>query len=147
MPNASVTWPVVAVGIVVIHKGKVLLVKRTRPPSQHLWAIPGGKIKPGETLQAAAEREMLEETGLKVAADKPIHAFDLIERQGEGIHFHYVIIDILAKFLGGNLLAADDASEARWFSLRELDDVELDHNTQRFLQENTTLFTQDAAQE
>jgi len=144
MPNASATLPIVAVGIVVIYQGKVLLVKRARPPSQHLWAIPGGKVRPGETLQAAAEREMLEETGLKVAAGKPIHVFDLIERQGEDIHFHYVIIDILAKFLGGNLLAADDASEARWFSLKELDDVELDHNTQRFLQENTTLFTQDA---
>lgn len=141
MPNTQTHFPIVAVGIALFHEGKVLLVKRARQPSQNRWAIPGGKIKPGETLQQAAEREMLEETGLHVHASRPIHAFDLIESEQQSIRFHYVIVDMLAHLLGGELHAADDASHAQWFSPQELDNDELDHNTRQFLQDNISLFS------
>jgi 8-oxo-dGTP diphosphatase len=53
-----------AVGAVVFKGDAVLLVQRANPPSRGMWAIPGGRVRLGETLQAAAEREILEETGV-----------------------------------------------------------------------------------
>ena len=58
--------PQVAVGAVVVKEGKILLVKRKKPPSKGQWAIPGGSVKLGETLKEATEREIREETGLRI---------------------------------------------------------------------------------
>lgn len=126
--------PEVAVGAVVFKDGKVLLVKRKFAPSRGFWAIPGGKIKLGETMQQAAEREIFEETGIHIIAEKPIHSFDLIQRDETGkIRFHYVIVDLLAKYAGGELKAGDDVTEAAWFSLDELRRIKLNQSTKQLL--------------
>ena len=65
----------VAVGAVVFNDKRVLLVRRGQPPSEDLWAIPGGKVGLGETLQAAAEREIREETGVSIRALEPVMPF------------------------------------------------------------------------
>ena len=65
--------PVVGVGAVVIKGGKVLLVKRGVDPKKGLWAIPGGSLKLGETLQEGAEREIMEETGITIRAKEPVY--------------------------------------------------------------------------
>ena len=111
------THPIAGIGAVVIYDKRVLLVKRAKPPKQGLWCIPGGKIRFGETLQQAAEREIQEETGIVIKAGAPIHAFDLI-RADEGVH--YVIIDVIAEYVSGDVNAADDAADARWFPLEQL---------------------------
>jgi len=81
--------PRVAVGAVVIRAGSVLLVRRGKAPSDGQWAIPGGSVELGETLQQAAEREILEETGIRIRAGKPVYTFDLIERDRQKrIRFH-----------------------------------------------------------
>ena len=74
--------PQVAVGAIVINDGRVLLVKRSQPPSKGLWAIPGGRVELGETLKQAAEREIIEETGLTIRAGDPVYTFSyrLIQR-------------------------------------------------------------------
>lgn len=124
-------------GAVVFKGGKVLLVKRLKPPQQGLWAIPGGSVELGETLQKAAEREILEETGLTIRAGKPVHCFDLIERDPDGrVLFHYVIVDVEAEYLGGELLPAEDARDARWFDPGDLDTLPLSQNTRLLLQKN-----------
>ena len=58
--------PVVAVGVVVFSKEKVLLIKRNKPPKSSQWSIPGGAQNLGETLKNTAAREVLEETGIKI---------------------------------------------------------------------------------
>ncbi|MCA1744094.1 MAG: NUDIX hydrolase [Desulfovibrionales bacterium] len=105
-------------------------MQRANPPSQNMWAIPGGKIKLGETLQQAAEREVLEETGIVVRAGRPVLTFDLIERDNLGnIIFHYVIVDVLAEYISGNISAGGDAREAVWAHKHELDKFDLNRAT------------------
>jgi 8-oxo-dGTP diphosphatase len=124
----------VAVGAVVIHKDKILLVKRIKDPQKETWAIPGGSVNLGETLQEAAEREIKEETGLTIKAKKPVHTFDLIERDERGaIRFHYVIIDLEADYVGGKLKSADDALDAGWFNPNELDELAVTKATLKLL--------------
>ncbi len=118
----------------VIKDRKILLVKRNKAPQKGKWAIPGGSVKLGETLQAAAEREIEEETGLMIRANGPIHVFDLIERNTEGeIAFHYVIVDLQADYVGGEIRAADDVSAAGWFSLDEVEDLDVSRSTVQLL--------------
>jgi 8-oxo-dGTP diphosphatase len=127
--------PVVGVGAVVIRDGKILLVKRGVAPSKGLWAIPGGSLELGETLQQGAEREILEETGVTIRAREPIYAFDFFERKEDGrIRFHFVIVDVAADYISGDAKGADDALDARWLSPADLDPLPVSQNTIRLLQ-------------
>jgi ADP-ribose pyrophosphatase len=127
--------PVVAVGAVVFSGERVLLVRRGQPPSHDLWAIPGGKVRLGETLQAAAEREILEETGLTVRARQPVYTFDLIEQDAQGrIRFHYVIVDLIADYVAGTISAGDDAREVRWIGSDEIRRLAVSAQTIELLQ-------------
>jgi 8-oxo-dGTP diphosphatase len=126
--------PKVAVGAVVVKEGKILLVKRKYPPKKGKWAIPGGSVQLGETLQAATEREISEETGLLIKAREPFHTFDLIERDSRGeILFHYVIVDLHADYVSGKIIPADDVSNARWFAPDEIEGLEITETTKMLL--------------
>jgi 8-oxo-dGTP diphosphatase len=127
--------PRVAVGAVIKHEGRYLLVKRANSPSRGRWSIPGGKIKPGETMQEAAEREVLEETGLTVKAlEPPVMVFDLIERnQDQSIRFHYVIVNLMAVYISGDPVPGSDALEVAWAGVDELDGYNLSVRTLELL--------------
>jgi ADP-ribose pyrophosphatase YjhB (NUDIX family) len=112
-----VTRPVAAVGAIVIDgDGRVLLVRRGRPPGEGLWSLPGGKVEMGERLADAVVREVREETGLEVACGRLV---EVVERMGDG--WHYVILDYRCEPRGGTLRAGDDVSDARWVTRAELD--------------------------
>ena len=133
--SQSIKGPQVAVGAIVIKDEKILLVKRNKAPHKDLWAIPGGSVELGETLQEAAERELSEETGLTIKAGKPVYTFDLIERNGFGdVRFHYVIVDLFANYVSGELHPADDALDARWFAPEDLVHIALSDSTRKLLQ-------------
>jgi ADP-ribose pyrophosphatase len=126
----------VAVGAVVFRDGAVLLVKRGKPPSHGQWAIPGGSVRLGEGLQAAAEREIREETGVTVRAGKPVLTFESIQKDADGrVAYHYVIVDLEADYLAGKPAAADDAADARWVTSEEIKQLDVAPATRRFLQE------------
>jgi 8-oxo-dGTP diphosphatase len=115
--RAEVT-PVVAVGGVVWGAGpRVLLIKRGTPPMAGQWTLPGGRLRGGETIAAGIEREVLEETGIRVAAGSLI---EIIEIVTEG--YHYVIHDHLCTPIDGSEVpkAGDDAAEARYVPPSEL---------------------------
>jgi 8-oxo-dGTP diphosphatase len=128
--------PRVAVGAVVFKGGDVLLVQRGQPPAEGTWAIPGGSVRVGETLQQAAEREILEETGVIIRATEPVYTFDVIERDVEGrVRFHYVIVDLAAEHVAGSPRPASDAVDARWVSAAGLRRRKVNPATLKLLKE------------
>ena len=132
--NAYPEKPRVGVGAIVLHEGKILLVKRGVEPGRGLWAIPGGTLKMGETLQACAAREIHEETGVTIAVGECIYVFDLIERDEAGkIKFHFVVVDFAALYVAGEPKGADDADAARWFAPEELEEYPVSQNTLKAL--------------
>ena len=126
--------PCVAVGAIVFKDNKVLLVRRGKPPAENLWAIPGGRVEIGETLREAAEREILEETGITIRALEPVYTFDVIEQDTGGrTRFHYVIVDLTADYIRGEPRAGDDAAAARWISSDELAALKVSSKTRQLL--------------
>ena len=127
--------PRVGVGAIVIKDDTVLLVKRGVNPGKGFWALPGGNLQLGETLQQAAEREIMEETGIEISAQLPPYiTFELIQRDDDGeIRFHYVIVDLVADYVRGEPKGGDDALEARWIGLQDLHRFPVSHNTLKVL--------------
>ncbi|HEY1691576.1 MAG TPA: NUDIX domain-containing protein [Polyangiaceae bacterium] len=114
MVDPSQAEPVTAVGAVVLDgAGRVLLVRRGRPPGAGSWTLPGGHVEPGEGLRDAVVREVLEETGI---AAEVVCALGVVTVAGEGhayaIHEHLLVPAAGAADLAPH--AADDAADARW---------------------------------
>ncbi|CAL4867872.1 putative 8-oxo-dGTP diphosphatase 1 [Asticcacaulis sp. MM231] len=107
-------YPVPAVGVVCWRGEEVLLIKRGWAPRLGDWSIPGGKVNLGESLHAAALRELYEETGVVAEIGPLLAVYEIIEAQ-----FHYVLIDYAANWKSGEAHAGDDAAEARFMSLDE----------------------------
>ena len=118
LPSPS---PIPAVIAVLIHEGRALLVRRAHPPDAGLWGFPGGKIEYGETVKAAALRELLEETGVRAEAQEILTTLDILVRSDDGaLQQHYILIAVRCRWLSGIPLAGDDALEARWVPVSDL---------------------------
>ncbi|MGB8064281.1 MAG: NUDIX hydrolase [Candidatus Sulfotelmatobacter sp.] len=123
--------PLVGVGAIIIEGDRVLLVKRAHPPIQGQWSIPGGVLEVGEMVREAAIREAREETGLIVEPGELLGVYDRILRDPEKrVQYHYVLIDFLCRMIGGELQAASDAAEVRWFTREQLPALKLAEDTE-----------------
>jgi 8-oxo-dGTP diphosphatase len=110
--------PIVAVGGVVLAPGpRVLLVQRARPPMVGRWTLPGGRLHGGEAIAAAVEREVFEETGVRVVAGSLIEVVEIVT---EG--YHYIIHDHLCTPVEPSRVPKpdDDAADARYVLTSEL---------------------------
>jgi mutator protein MutT len=108
------------VGAVVIHEGRVLLIRRGKEPMRGRWLIPGGTVELGETLEEALVREVAEETGLEVRPRDVVLVFDRIQRDGDRVSYHYVIVDYLCDYVSGTLRAGSDAEDAAFVAEEDL---------------------------
>ncbi len=123
---AEARRPVPAAISVVLRGEDVLLVRRANPPDAGYWGFPGGKIEAGESINAAAERELFEETTVRAQARRCFSAVDVFDRAEDGsLRQQFVLLAVLCRWQSGEPVARDDALEARWFRLDELDQTSL----------------------
>jgi ADP-ribose pyrophosphatase YjhB (NUDIX family) len=105
--------PIVGVGAVVVVDAQVVLIKRRFEPLAGQWSLPGGTLEVGETLEAGAAREILEETGLVVDVGPVIEVFDrILLDEDRKVRYHFVLIDYLCRPVGGRLQHGSDVADA-----------------------------------
>jgi 8-oxo-dGTP diphosphatase len=133
----------VAVGAVIVHEERLLLVRRGRGVAVGTWSLPGGRVEPGEPVGVAVVREVSEETGLDVVCGEFI---GWVERIGDDHHF--VILDFHATPLGerdqspDTVVAGDDATAVRWVPLADVAETRgLSEGLAEFLHEHGVIPT------
>jgi len=115
--------PSITVDGVIIKNGKILLVKRKNEPFKGRWALPGGFVEYGETVEKAVLREVKEETGMDAKIKKLVGVYSDPARDPRG---HTISIVFLLEG-EGDAIAGDDAIEAKFFDLNELPPLAFDH--------------------
>jgi 8-oxo-dGTP diphosphatase len=127
--------PVVAVGGIAVVGGALLMVQRAHPPGAGRWSVPGGRVEPGESVTTAVERELLEETALRVRCGSLL---GWAERRGADHHF--VILDFEVATTGPTTPAAGgDAAAVAWVPLGEVPALTLVEGLEDFLVEHGVL--------
>ncbi len=106
---------------------EILLVRRNDPPYQSSWALPGGFMEMEESLEQAARRELMEETGIRAGELIRFDTYDAPERDPRGRTITQVFVMIWKPEMGIPV-AGSDAGELAWFGLTSLPALAFDHN-------------------
>jgi len=115
------TRPYLAVSAAIFREGRVLIVRRGRPPALGLYTLPGGGVELGETLEQAVIREVREETGLAIAPLALVGFREAIARDAAGrVERHFVILPFAARWVGGETALSEELAEAHWREPREI---------------------------
>ena len=133
----AIPRPLIGIGTIVLRDAsegvEVLLIRRGTPPEVGRWSLPGGKQDFGEGVRDAARREVLEETGIEVDIQDLIDVVDMLPTPANGMR-HYTLVNFRARPVGGVLQAGDDAMDARWVPLSDLDTYNLWVETRRVIE-------------
>lgn len=122
--------PLLGVGAVIVRNEQVLVVRRSHPPLQGQWSVPGGLVETGETTREALIREIREETSLIVEPLDLVEVFERILRDGDSrVQYHFVVIDYLCRIVSGEACPGTDVSEIRWVPLEKLQELEITPET------------------
>jgi 8-oxo-dGTP diphosphatase len=116
--------PALAVDAVIVKDGQIVLIRRKREPFRGQYALPGGFVKYGETVDAALRREVLEETGLVVEIRSLVGVYSNLSRDPRG---HVVAIAFRASIVRGALVGGSDAAEALLYDVTKLPQLAFDH--------------------
>ena len=120
------TRPWVGIGVIAFRGEQVLLVQRGKPPRLGSWSLPGGAQHLGEPAEAAARRELLEETGIEVGALTLAAVVDGISYDSrQQVRYHYTIVDYCAEWTGGEAVAGDDVAAVAWAGPEDLERYDL----------------------
>jgi len=129
--------PIVGVGAIIIHEGKILLEKRKNAPGKGKWSVPGGLVGLGESIEQAVIREVKEETGLDVAEPRLVDVVDHISLDKKGaVKYHFLIVDYLVKVVRGVPKAASDAEDLKWVPFSGVEECDLTKSFRAFFQRN-----------
>jgi ADP-ribose pyrophosphatase YjhB (NUDIX family) len=133
--------PRVGVGAIVLHEGRVLLVRRGRAPALGLWSVPGGLVELGVTSVDAARREVEEETGLDVRIAGLVGVLDRVTRDADGrVRYHWVLVDYLAYPQSNDTITAgSDAAEVRWVTIDEVERLPITEGLAEMIKRAATL--------
>lgn len=132
--NVTPDRPLIGVGVVVFKDGRVLLVRRAKPPREGSWSLPGGRQRLGEAVRETARREVREETGLEVEVTALLDVVDSLHRDAAGrIAYHFTLIDFLAEWRGGETVAGGDAAAVTWADPEDLAPYDLWDETVRLI--------------
>jgi 8-oxo-dGTP diphosphatase len=136
MTRSYPSAPMVGVGVITFNsEKKVLLVKRGTEPSKGLWSLPGGLVELGEQVREAGIREIKEECNIDIEPEDVISVVDLILEDSDGkIKYHYILIDYLAKYIGGDLCSQSDVIDADWFSRAQIAELDVPEVTRQVLE-------------
>ncbi len=126
--------PLVGAGAVVYDGPKVLLVKRKCPPNESRWALPGGLVELGERVQDAVVREVKEETDLEVVLEGLLDvATDIHLDERSRPRYHYVLVDYLARRVGGRVRLNEESSDFGWFTATQARKLDMSEGTREVL--------------
>ncbi len=126
----------VGVGAIIIKDGRILLIRRAFEPGKDRWSIPGGLVEVGETLLEGCARETVEETGITVQVLDFINAYDMIVPDEAGkIRYHYVLVDFLARPVGGTEMPNVEVLDMKWVTYDEAKAMDLTRSARKALQD------------
>src|SRR6202050_4417622 len=115
------TRPYLAVSAAIFRDGKVLIVRRARPPARGLYTLPGGGVEVGETLMEAVAREVREETALEIEPVALAGYREAVVRDTEGrVERHFVILPFASRWIAGEPVLNEELSEAMWLDPAEI---------------------------
>lgn len=120
-PRTYPNRPFLAVSAAIIRDGKVLVVRRAKPPAKNLYTLPGGVVEAGETLHDAVVREVREELSIGIEPLMLAGYREGILRDSDGrVERHFVILAFAARYISGDPVPNEEVAEVRWIEPREL---------------------------